>query len=649
VTDTVGCSATVTQSLLVGGTDFSALPNGSAAQSCGDGDTRIEPGEIWNFPVRIGNAGNQAANDGFAIFAGGAVPGLGGGNGARTDDFGYQVLSSQTSAQCRFQAIDMSAATALTPIEGPHVSNNPGAQDEGFVAGLSVGGTSPFRFYGSNITSLIMSTNGYLSTNSADGGDDYSPVCGVDDHANVVDGRIQALHDDLVIQSGGSLKHLHFDACPRPSDAGAATQGCTVFEWRNMGQYSSGGSATGNAVFQTVLYDQSYEIVHQYITADPDKGASAVIGQQSPDELVRFDYACSVINAAPSGSSVCFFHPTALPAGASDAPVHVLNPAIAVGNLAANAQQDVTVAAYIDPAAVCGDAVSVNFLGGVDDVSSSFEPSKVFNEPMPGVGECQVATQCAAQLPSLPALPPGGVYLNPNRSGNGQNIFSIGSVLSSIWFTGDADRSPIWYLMAGPWSPNFALAKTELRKFTRTSSSPFTVASTPVGTSWFARGDDDAAYINVWNLDGIWGGEKLARFYSTSNLPSPNHTGGWRNAAESGWGVVVDEHLLQGQPSTGMLTYLYDAQNQPRWTIGEQPHSSNTISHSVTFVHCPNCARFANAGTAAQVVGTTTYSYQSQTTGTLDTMLTLPAPLGGTWNRTALPIQMITPPLSPSP
>lgn len=649
VTDASGCKTSVSQVLAVGGARLAASENGAAAQACGDGDAQIEPGEIWNFPVRLSNGGNQAMNDGFAVFVGGTVPGLGGGNGALADDFGYQALSSRSSSQCRYQAIDMSAATVLVPTEGPHVTTNPGAADEGFVAGLSVGGSAPFRFYGNDVTTLMMSTNGYLSTNVADGGDDWTPECGIDTHQGVVDGRIQALHDDLVIQSGGSLRHRHFDTCPRPSDVGAATQGCTVFEWRNMGQFTGSGSATGNAVFQSVLYDLSYDIVHQYVTATADNGASAVIGQQSPDEAVRFNYQCEVANAAPSGSALCFFHPTALPAGAADVPLHVLTPALDVGNLAAGAQVDATISAYVDPAAKCGDAASLNFLGGVDDGASSFQASKLQQLTLPAADQCQVATQCTAQLPTLPALPAGGVYLNPNRSGNGQNIFNIGSVLSSIWFTGDIDRSPVWYLMAGPWSPNFALAKAELRKFTRTASTPFTVKSTAVGTSWFARGDDDSAYINVWHLDGRWGGEKQSRFYATTNLPTPNHTGGWRNSGESGWGVVIDEHALQGQASTGMLTYLYDSQDQPRWTLGEQFNSSNTIAHSLFQVHCPGCPRFADFGSLAQAVGTVTRSYQSQTAGTLDSTLTLPAPLGGTWNRAALPIQMITPPLSPSP
>ena len=291
----------------------------SATQACGDGDANIEPGEIWNVPVRLSNTGEDAMNDGLAVFSGGSAPGTSsGGSGGISDGFGYRALASASSSSCRYQPVDMSAAGSLVPTQGPHGSFP--ANDEGFVAGLAVGGAAPFRFYNSDLSTLMMSTNGYLSTNVADGGDDYRPVCGIDNFQGVVDGRIQALHRDLAIQSGGSMKHRHFDSCPRAADAGAASQGCTVFEWRGMGNVASGGGVSGNAVFQTILYDQSFEIVHQYISADPDSGATAVIGQQSPDEVHRLNYKCSVSNAAPTGTSVCFFHPSALPARVQNLP-----------------------------------------------------------------------------------------------------------------------------------------------------------------------------------------------------------------------------------------------------------------------------------------------------------------------------------------
>lgn len=651
-TDAVGCSAQDNLQFALRGPRLSAQAEGTPVQSCGDGDANIEPGEIWNIPVRVDNSGDDALDDGFAIFTGGTAVGAGGGgggDGGRSDAFGYVGLSSKTSSSCRYQAIDMSSATSYAPTRSPDVQPTTSALDEGYVANLPVGGAQPFRFYDANISQLMISTNGYLSTVN-DGGDDYDGACGYDDNG-VIDGRLQVLHADLVLQTSGSLKHRQFSPCPRPSDVGASTQGCTVFEWNNLGHYTSASTPPdGNAVFQAVLYHESYEIVYQYVTADPDQGESATIGLQNSTETVRFDFSCGVAQAATAGSADCFFHPTALPSSAAEATLHVVSSAANLGNLAAGANLLVNATAYVDPGATCGTRAVVSYLGAVDDFAYSFAPNKVLDVAMPATGNCQVATQCAAQLASLGApTSVGGMYFNPNRSGNGQNIFNIGNVFSSAWFTGEADRSPIWYLMAGPWNPTYSQAKADVRKFTRTSSAPFTVSSTAVGKAQFTRGDDDAAYINTWELGGVWGGEKLVRFYSGSDLPTPNHSGGWYNPAESGWGLVVDEHRIAGQASTGIVSYLYDAANEPRWTLGEQFNTSNTVAHNLFYVHCPSCPRFSDFGTQAVAVGTMTRSYQSQTAGTIDTALTLPATFGGSWNRTALPIQMLTPPLSPSP
>lgn len=126
VTDAAGCAASVaTLAVNVRGPQLSANPNGDATQACGDGDSNIEPGEIWNVPVRVSNAGDDAMNDGFAIFTGGTAIGAGGGGGAASDNFGYRALASATSASCSYQPIDMSGANASTLTVGPHVTSAP--------------------------------------------------------------------------------------------------------------------------------------------------------------------------------------------------------------------------------------------------------------------------------------------------------------------------------------------------------------------------------------------------------------------------------------------------------------------------------------------------------------------------------------------
>ena len=648
VTDAAGCIGTGSLPLNVRGPQLSATTNGSPTQSCGDGDANVEPGEIWNVPVRVSNNGDDAMNDGFAVFAGGSAVGTpsGGSGSGPVDSFGYKALTSATSTACRYQAVDMSAAAPLTLTRGPHVGGGTTANDEGFVAGLSVGGAQPFRFYDQNFSTLLMSTNGYLSTNAAEGGDDYAALCGVDDNDSI-DGRLQVLHDDLIVQANGSLKHRHFATCPRPSDVGNANQGCTVFEWRDLGRFGNGGE--GNAVFQAVLYDESFEIVYQYINADPTAGANAVIGLQNPQETIRFNYACDAANAAPSGLANCFFHPSAQPVTSADARVHIISQAANLGDLAIGANADNNVRAYIDPAAVCGSRAAVSYLGGVDDSTYSFAPTKVLDVAMPATGNCQVATQCAAQVQSIgPTSAANGMYGNPTRTGNGISLFNIGNVISAAWFTGKADRTPYWYLMAGPWNPAYTQATAEIREYTRTSVTPFAATSAPVGTAQFTRGDDDATYLHTYEVNGRYGADKLIRAFASNNIPTPNHTGGWYNPAESGWGIAVDEHVLNGN-DTWFINYIYDAANEPRWTIGAAQNNGGFIEQHIFLVHCPFCPKFNDFTSFASDAGGQTRTYSSQTQATLGSTITLPPPLSGTWNRTSLPIQMITPPLSPTP
>ena len=149
-TDATGCSAIDSWNLPVAGAQLSATPQGSISQVCGDGDSNFEPGEIWNVPVRVTNGGNDAMNDGFAIFTGGSAPGTAADSSGTTDSFGYRALSSASSSDCDYQAVDMSAATVLTPTVGPHVSSARPATRA--MSPISRSAVAPaFQFYDSTI------------------------------------------------------------------------------------------------------------------------------------------------------------------------------------------------------------------------------------------------------------------------------------------------------------------------------------------------------------------------------------------------------------------------------------------------------------------------------------------------------------------
>jgi hypothetical protein len=134
------------------------------------------------------------------------------------------------------------------------------------------------------------------------------------------------------------------------------------------------------------------------------------------------------------------------------------------------------------------------------------------------------------------------------------------------------------------------------------------------------------------------------RAFAPGAVPTPNHSGGWYNSGQSGWGEVVDEHIVAGNPSTGIVSYVFDDLNEPRWTLGEAPGTSGQMAQNTFLVHCPWCSRFDDFGSFPLASGNLVRTFQSQTTGTLDMNLVFPPPLSGSWSRTALPIQMLTPP-----
>ena len=98
----------------------------------------VERDGLRNRADELANVGGDGLNSAFAQF----TPITAGTSsiGGPGDAFGYRVIDSRNSA-CRFQAIDMSAASIAS-------SNSP---DDGVTSALAVGGAAPFHFYGQNV------------------------------------------------------------------------------------------------------------------------------------------------------------------------------------------------------------------------------------------------------------------------------------------------------------------------------------------------------------------------------------------------------------------------------------------------------------------------------------------------------------------
>ncbi len=644
VTDNAGCETQAQRALNVSAPDivFSAQ---SPQQVCGDGDAAIEPGEQWRVPFSVNNVGGKALNGAYAVFAGDSS--AGGGAGGAVDSFGYRMIDS-TSAGCGFQAVPVSAgvsAQTLTPSSGF------GADDDGRTTALNLG-PAGIDFYGQRVNQLVMSTNGYLATDLSDDGGDFQNGC-PDDSAS--GGRLHALHDDLVVRSGGGLYREYFATCPRAADVGGA-RGCTVFSWRGMARVvegSGGAQIEGNFDLQAIVYDGTYEIVFQYINPDPQTGGSATIGIQNPGPTIRSQYSCDTAQRATANRAVCFFHPSAQPSTAAAVTPIFDQPAVAVPNLASGQSANGTATFYVPATAACGAPIGGRYVGTVDSFAYSLRGAALFPTTTLGAGgACQVSS-----CPALPTTAPStrdGLYSSLVRFGNGLTAYNIpvgnARVFAGQWYTGTRARTPEWLIVQGDLQG--AQADVPIYRFRQTSTTPFAATSEVVGRaqiSYFSPTD----MIVTWVLDNVPGGERLTFLYGT-NRPGPNRTGSWEyrpnGGVESGWGQSTDDHILpNGAIEKVIINYLYDSTGKPVWTLGGSPNlNGGTMEQATYAVHCPNCATLPDFLVTRQIAGSVTYSYSSLTDGAYSTQIVLPGPLTGTWNRAAQPMRMITP-VAPQP
>ncbi|AVP97946.1 hypothetical protein C7S18_12365 [Ahniella affigens] len=642
IRDSQACSTEVSRAINVAGPDIVATA-GVPTQLCGDNDAALEPGERWAVPVNLQNSGGNDVDNGVFVF----VPGdTGTGDSSElaqtADAFGY-TRADNTGPLCRFQAIDMSAQPALSPVAATDTIS---PFDDGAVSNLSLG-PNPFNYYGQNFTQLQMSTNGYLSTSQNDGGGSYANTCGFFP-TGADNGYLQALQDDLVVQTGGAMRHAYFANCPRQADAGSAAQGCTVFEWRNVGQYvSSNSTPEGNAVFQAILYDQSFEIVYQYLTPSSDLGESATIGIQNTSASVRNLYSCGN-PAATANRAVCFFHPTRQP-NTTNLRIDG-RPYATVTSLNSGNTLSAGIPFQVSSTAACGAPLKISYLGMADDTAFSARSNTILNTVVGNGGTCNVSNCPLTTTPK--ALPRSGLYQNLNRLGSGTAAFNIPrdgnpTQFASVWYTAKADRSPYWYTQGGNWNDLNTQVETDITETKQTGTNPFTVSRTRAGNGWVTYVDDSAEYVYFWNLNGTLVGEKQLRFVDETGFSGDsNRSGGWFNPTESGWGATVTDFRSGSSSIRGILAFLFDAAGEPRWMTGSTTNlaANAQVPATTAFTHCPVCPNFDDFSSTTVSTGTMQMNFTNSTNATFNSSLNFPGSIGGSWNRTNTPMILITPP-----
>lgn len=257
------------------------------------------------------------------------------------DAFGY-AFSDQADG-CAFQFIDISS-TGTRIVDGDDTASAP----------VTLG--APFSLYGTAVTQLVMSSNGYLSADPADNGADFSNDCPLparpSSPTETSGLRIYAQHDDLNLRGGTSAGYTQFfQSCPRLQ---GTPQACTVFQWNNVRHFEEqNGPTSGTWDLEAILYHASGEIVLMRTEGDTESGAGATIGLQSDQTIASpsgITYACNSPGAFPAGGAVCFSLPTGpdleIETTVSDSEVRLNQPfrfTVIVRNLGPGSQSDIVV------------------------------------------------------------------------------------------------------------------------------------------------------------------------------------------------------------------------------------------------------------------------------------------------------------------
>lgn len=637
VRDGAGCEAVAQRAVSVVAPRLElAAPIPPPVQLCGDNDAVIEPGERWRLDVPVRNAGQRAfAADALALATRADADTLA---GLRGDSYGYRVSDSAAGGSCAYQFVDLTEVVNPLPLTPAGAVS---ASDDGRSPVLDLSGSGvAFRFYDDEITRAVMSTNGYIGLSADTTGGAFSNSCG-STGSGEDGGRLMALHDDLI---AGALRAAVYSQCPRPSEVGEANQRCAVFQWSNMGRYVSvSAPPAGNFDFQAIVYPDTWQIVYQYRNAIPGDGDSATVGIVGTP--ARLDYSCNQ-PVVTSSRAVCQYHPQRPPRGSADlGRLKLETPTAPLAGLAPGAAATVPVSVFVDPATACGSRYRVGLHAAADGDHGSLLDA--LREIQVGeAGNCNVSQACASNPVGLDPLRPGA-FLNPKRPGNGlvAHVVPIPGQLPTFfgaWYTGTPERQPTWYVVQG--SVQDGQVDAPILRFTRdTAASTFSVRSQTVGRAKVQVLGSEQLLLAYAFDGGVARAERMVHGFGGIANGSPNRTGVYFHAPESGWGQTYDSYRLGGVDREFIATYLYAGNGVPYWVLADaEAANAGALATNAYRVHCPGCGwtEFLDTVTPA---GTMSRSFTAPGAATLSTQFVLPAPASGNWTRNAIPIQILTP------
>ncbi|MCF6289289.1 MAG: hypothetical protein L3J53_08670 [Proteobacteria bacterium] len=634
ITDSDGCASIGTKAVVIQAPNISLLNSGETAQLCGNDDNVIDPGERWRVSANMQNNGSVSATNSYVVFqkmvAGASVDIVG------NDNYGNGV------GACARDFIDISKTGSELGFVDPNPDDTiPGNDDGAAIVELS----QPFNFYGQTISSLSVSSNGYISIDSTDTGADFDNDCPLPTLPNnTANGsstmaRIIPLHDDLIPTQ---LFHQHFDICPRQSALGVDLA-CDIFMYTDVDVYDNSNSDIESFNFEAILYPAVSQWVFQY-EGEGFRPESSSVGIQNNNASDGVSFSCNNASEINTTEAVCVYHKDFQGAGDIDATdvsfYNLETPYIATGDLTVSQNKNDFVHFSVAEDASCGANINITMQAAVYDTGFNQDGGSLLATTIGNDGVCNVVTNCDVS-DANDINPTNGLWFNDKRSGNGNDMYFTDNGLIYLQYTALEDRSPIWYITGANDYYQNNQAYNELTK--KSYNGPFlssTQTTTKVGESLTTLIDANNA-IQTRTINGEFSAELIKSFIFSNNPVTAQRTGLWYNPSEAGWGQTVG---TQGDVEV-IINYLYDNTGQPYWLLGS---GENTAVADIDMLYynafCPHCP---STTVTSKVVGSVRIDYDdNNTTATIQSMqVDIEGEHAGQWNRENLPLNLLTPPL----
>ncbi len=637
VRDSAGCGFKASKALVIEGADLQIQQVNNIRENlnqlCGNNDLVVDPGERWSSTFEVRNVGTESATSGYLALG----KGRGSAGNQTIDNYGNRV------GVCNRSFIDISGTGTLYAWEAAGNVNNADTDDEGSVL---VQLSQSFDHYGDSINQLRVSTNGFISTSpNATGGDwdNDCPLPRAPDKDNE-GARISPMHDDL---RGADFYHQFFSVCPRPVDSGGVAS-CEVFLWQGADLFNT--SEVESIDIQAILYPATSQWVYQYDGAGFD-GSTSTTGMQNEAATDGLTYACNTANSINTTEAVCTFNKNHQTVSSFGPDVVMLEtPVIELNTLNVNQSKTVNMEFAVAEDASCGEIFSFNHEASVHDQGFNAGQQDILISTIGNDGLCNRVNFCGVSAvdtyPGNTINPRDGLWWNPKRSGNGIDLHVTDqSALLYVMYTGNPDRSPIWYIANNAESTFNQYYNDVLQIRYPGGYQNNNQQIDVVGWSNTTFLNNTEA-IQVRNIKGELSAEKIIMDQFAAD-PTPNlHTGHFYSPSENGWGQSI---ITLGSIRVA-IGYIYDQLGAPFWTIasGLNDGDEKTVVTADTF--CPHCPALP---IDVSVIGTLQMDLNGQTDGIINEYNISYPPEStqpqATWNKSKLSIVNLVPEESESP